>query len=68
MPTITDPAALEHLRLLTLSKALYLETKGMKRSRGPSALTIIKREFGFKGNAQSVYDQLKAKLQEKEDA
>jgi hypothetical protein len=32
---------------------------GMK-SRGPSAYAIIKREYGLRGNKQSVFDQFKA--------
>ena len=43
-------------RLITLKKALLLETKGMKR-RGRSVYTIIKSEFGLRGNKQSVYTQ-----------
>jgi hypothetical protein len=41
-----------------LEKALRLELLGMK-SRGRSAYSIIKSEFGLKGNKQSVYDQFR---------
>tara|TARA_R100001244_G_scaffold67113_1_gene55033 strand:+ start:2231 stop:2428 length:198 start_codon:yes stop_codon:yes gene_type:complete len=44
-------------RLLTLRKGLEIEIKGMKLSRGRSCYTIIKREFGFKGNKQKVLTQ-----------
>ena len=44
-------------RMVTLSKALKLEIKGMKR-RGRSVYAIIKDEFGFKGGKQKVLDQL----------
>lgn len=44
-------------RLLALKGALKLECLGMRRSRGPSAYSIVKREFGFKGNKNSVYTQ-----------
>ena len=39
-------------------KALKLELLGMK-GRGRSAYSVIKSEFGLKGNRQSVYDQFK---------
>lgn len=45
-------------RVLALKGALSLELKGMKR-RGRSAYSIVKEEFGFRGNRQKVYDQLK---------
>ena len=47
----------EFYRLLTLRSALSLEILGMKNSRR-SAYSIIKKEFGFKGNKQKVYDQI----------
>jgi len=40
-----------------------LEIAGMKR-RGRSAYSIIKEEFGFKGNKQRVLKQLETKLDE----
>ena len=49
-------------RLLALKHALKLEILGMKRSRGPSAYTIIKREFGFRGNKRKVLDQFKVHI------
>ena len=47
----------EFYRLLTLRSALELEILGMGR-RGRSVYSIIKEEFGFKGNKQKVYDQI----------
>jgi hypothetical protein len=44
-------------RYLTLRKGLQLELKGMKMSRGRSCYTIIKKEFGLKGNKQNVLNQ-----------
>jgi len=46
-------------RMAILEKALRLELLGMK-GRGRSAYSVIKSEFGLKGNRQSVYDQFKA--------
>ena len=46
------------VRLITLKHALDLEIKtGMKISRGRSAYSIIKSEFGLKGNKQKVLSQ-----------
>lgn len=44
--------------------ALRLELKGFKHSRG-SVYALVKREFGFKGNKQRVYDQLDAWINER---
>ena len=41
------------------ARSLAQKLLGMK-SRGRSAYSIIKSEFGLKGNRQSVYDQFKA--------
>ena len=45
-------------RMSVLEKALRLELLGMK-GRGRSAYSVIKSEFGLKGNRQSVYEQFK---------
>ena len=44
-------------RLRTLRSALKLEILGMKR-RGQSAYSILKVEFGFKGNKAKVLEQV----------
>lgn len=41
------------VRLMTLRQALILEVKGMRRN-GPSALSIVKKEFHLKGNRLTV--------------
>lgn len=51
------------IRHLTLKQALKLELLGMK-CRGRSAYSIVKQEFGFKGNRQRVYEQLVAYCEE----
>lgn len=56
--TVVDtPEGIEFVRLCTLKGALRLELLGMKR-RGRSVYSIVKQEFGFKGNKQKVYEQL----------
>ena len=52
----------EFYRLITLRSALELEILGMKR-RGRSAYSIIKEEFGFKGNKKKVYNQIDTHIQ-----
>ena len=55
-------------KLLTLHKALYLETKGMKLSRNlPSVYSTVKKEYGFKGSKVKVLAQFESMLIEKYD-
>ena len=44
-------------RMCALRSALKLELKGLKMSKGATAYSIIKKEFGLKGNKESVYTQ-----------
>ena len=62
---ITKPDQINAFRLLALQKALKLELKGLKVSRGISAYKIIKEEFNLKGNKQKVLDQYTKILQDK---
>lgn len=57
---VDTPEGIELYRILTLKQALKLEIKGMKLSRGINAATIVKREFGFKGNKKKLLEQLEA--------
>lgn len=58
MATITG-TDIDLFRASTLEKGLRLELMGMKMSRGVSCYQIIKKEYGFKGSKQKVYDQFK---------
>ena len=50
-------------RLLTIRAGLKAEAMGMRLTRkAPSCLSIVKREFGFKGNLQKVTAQYEAML------
>jgi hypothetical protein len=64
MASLTNEKQIHAFRATTLLRALSLELKGLSR-RGRSAYAIIKDEYGFKGNKQKVYDQLKANLTER---
>ena len=56
MSALTTPEQIDTYRLCTLRSALRLEIKGLGR-KGQSAYTILKAQ-GFKGNKQSVLDQV----------
>ena len=56
MQVYDTPEAINGVRLRALRGALKMEIFGMKR-RGQSAYSIIKQEFGLKGNKQSVLEQ-----------
>jgi hypothetical protein len=53
LPVISG-AQIGVLRLKTLIAAAKLERLGMKRSKGPSATAILKRELGVKGDSARV--------------
>jgi len=56
MQIIEGKENIDAYRLAVLEKALKLELIGLK-GRGRSAYSVIKSEFGLKGNKQKVYDQ-----------
>ena len=60
---ITSSESIRNYRTLALKSALSLEIKGMKR-RGRSAYSMVKDEFGFRGNKQKVFDQLQEYVDE----
>jgi hypothetical protein len=50
-------------RLLTIRMGLKAEAVGLRlTSKAPSCLSIVKKEFGFKGNLASVTAQFEAML------
>jgi len=55
---IETPEQFALFRILHLRAALRLECAGMKHSSGRSVCPIIKKTFGFKGNKQSILEQL----------
>ena len=50
-------------RMRALKGALKLEILGM-RKKGRSAFSLVKEEYGFKGNKQKVLKQLELKIEE----
>jgi hypothetical protein len=61
MATVLTGEAINQYRAKVLLSALKLECLGMKRN-GPSAYSLIKKEFNLKGNKQSVYNQFESIL------
>tara|TARA_R110000744_G_C18865441_1_gene504532 strand:+ start:43 stop:249 length:207 start_codon:yes stop_codon:yes gene_type:complete len=59
MTTLTGNQIIK-ARLFVLQAGMALEAKGIKMSRGISAMSIVKREFGFRGNRAKVQSQLQA--------
>ena len=60
---IDTPEGIAAFRHLQVYYALKLELSGLRHSRG-SIYALVKREYGFKGNKQRVFDQLDAHLRE----
>ncbi len=58
MNKIVIMTEIQKARILALRSALKLEIVGMKRSKAPSAYSMIKKEMGFKGNRQKVMTQI----------
>ena len=55
----------EHTRLfalISLKQAIVLEGKGLKMSRGVSAMSLAKRRYGLKGNREKVLAQVQAMI------
>ncbi len=53
---VATGAGVSMVRLVALKSALKLETLGLGR-RGRSVYSIVKQEFGLKGNKKAVYEQ-----------
>jgi hypothetical protein len=63
MIILDTPEKIDMFRFLSLRSALKLECLGMGR-RGQSAYSIIKQEYGFKGNKKSVLQQMEQIIKE----
>jgi uncharacterized protein (DUF2141 family) len=57
---ITQPNQIALYRLMVLRSGLRLEIKGIKVKGGKTCYSIIKNEFGLKGNRANVLEQLDA--------
>jgi hypothetical protein len=54
---ITDKADIDLYKLITIERAVFLESMGMK-GRGPSAAKLAKLNYGCKGNRAAILLQL----------
>ena len=63
MITLDTPEQIDMFRFLSLKSALKLECLGMTR-RGQSAYSIVKAEYGLKGNKKSVLKQMEQIIEE----
>ena len=53
---IDKPEQIDMYQLLVLRKALELEMKGLRMSRGRTAYSSIKKEYNLKGSRQKILD------------
>jgi hypothetical protein len=60
MTALTTPDQIAIFRLATLRTMLKLETRGLGRGRGPTALSILRKEYGYKGMRDAVLAQVTA--------
>jgi len=54
---LNTPDQIQAFRRLTLLKGLQLEAEGYQVKRPPSCYSVIKKEFGLKGNKAKVLEQ-----------
>jgi hypothetical protein len=66
MNALTEPWQIALYRMKVLAKALELETLGMKK-RGRSAYSIVKEEYGLKGNKMTVLEKLNALYEDEKE-
>ena len=65
MQSFNTPEQIDAFRVRALRGALKLEVLGMRRG-GRSAYSIVKEEFGFKGNKKKVLEQLEAMIKDQD--
>ena len=63
MLVLDTPEKIDMFRFLSLRSALKLECLGMRRG-GQTAYSIVKAEYGFKGNKKSVLQQMEQIIKE----
>jgi len=58
MSALTTPEQIALYRLATLRSALKLESRGLRISKGPTALSILRSEYGYKGKREAILAQV----------
>lgn len=54
---------IELYRLLTIKRGLKFERMGMRLTRGPKMTTILRKQYGLKGNRDKLEAQLDAMIE-----
>jgi hypothetical protein len=54
---LNTPDQIHQFRRLTLLRGLKLEVEGFQVKRPPSCYSVVKKEFGLKGNKAKVLEQ-----------
>jgi len=54
---LNTPDQIHQFRRLTLLRGLKLEAEGYQVKRPPSCYSVVKKEFGLKGNKAKVLEQ-----------
>ena len=62
MNALTTPQQIDLYRLCVLRTGLKLEAQGLKMSRGPSALSYLRSEYGYKGSRDKILAQVVADI------
>jgi hypothetical protein len=55
-------------RLLALQSAMDLEARGLRMTKGRSAMSVVKAEFGFAGNRAKIQTQLQVVIDSMSDS
>ena len=61
---LTTPEQIATYRLAALRTALRLELKGMRVSKGPTAYSILRSQYGYKGKREAVLAQVTADVED----
>ena len=55
----------DHIRLMqliSLKQAIVLEGKGVKMTRGASAMSLVKKRYGLEGNRERIIAQVQTMI------
>jgi hypothetical protein len=60
---VTGKESIALYRLMTLSRGIAMEAKGIRLTRGRTCLSIVKSEFGWKGNRAKILALLNEEIE-----
>jgi hypothetical protein len=64
MTVLNTPEAISFPHLAALRGAPRLELRGLRRSRGPTAYAILKRDYHYKGTKAQVLEAVNRDIEE----